>query len=286
MWYKRYKSGEHEYKLAYLLFEWGINTKIKISWYRPSSLWLKLHALTTVPVEMWTYIQAWKLVFRSNTFELMKTFQKIWYQPISARKWTSKKSYQQKRNWKFPRFPSFRFWPDTEIENSKIFTTLLNSKECVLLEEVGNFQGFLVFAFGANTEIENSENLEIFAILVNSKEWVLLEEVGNFRGFRVFDFGPYTEIENSENSEIFTILVNSKEWVLLEEVWNFRGFRVFNFGPYTEIENSENSEIFTTLVNSKECVLPEEVGHFRGFRVFDFDLYTEIENLENSEILC
>ena len=100
----------------------------------------------------------------------MKTFQKIWYQPISARKWTSKKSYQQKLNWKFPRFPSFRFWPVTEIENSKIFTTLLNSKECVLLEEVGNFQGFLVFTFGANTEIENSENLEIFAILVNSKE--------------------------------------------------------------------------------------------------------------------
>ena len=147
MWYKRYKSGEYEYKLAYLLFEWGINTKIKISWYRPSSLWLKLHALTTVPVEMWTYIQAWKLVFRSNTFELMKTFQKIWYQPISARKWTSKKSYPQKRNWKFPRFPSFRFWPYTEIENSKIFTTLLNSKECVLLEEVGNFQGFSSFWF-------------------------------------------------------------------------------------------------------------------------------------------
>ena len=85
----------------------------------------------------------------------------------------AKKSDWQIRNCKFPRFPSFRFWPYTEIENS--------------------------------------ENSGIFPILVNSKECVLLEEVGNFRGFRVFDFGPYDEIENSENSEIFTTLVNSEE---------------------------------------------------------------------------
>ena len=30
----RYKSSEHEYKLAYLLFERGSNTKRKISGYR------------------------------------------------------------------------------------------------------------------------------------------------------------------------------------------------------------------------------------------------------------
>ena len=68
----------------------------------------------------------------------------------------------------------------------------MNSKECVLLKEVGNFW---VFDFGPYTKLENSE---IFTTLVNSNECVLLEEVGNFRSFRVFDFGPYTEIENSE----------------------------------------------------------------------------------------
>ena len=54
--------------------------------------------------------------------------------------------------------------PYTEIknlENSEIFTTLVNSKECVLLEEVGNFWGFLVFHVGSYTEIEDSENSEI-----------------------------------------------------------------------------------------------------------------------------
>ena len=80
-----------------------------------------------------------------------------------------------------------------------MFTTLVNSKECILLGEVGNFRGFWVFNFGPYTEIEKSENSKIFTTLVNSKECVLLEEVGNFRGFQVFDFGPYTEIENSEN---------------------------------------------------------------------------------------
>ena len=89
----------------------------------------------------------------------------------------------------------------TEIENSEnsvIFTTLVNSKECALPEEVGNFRGFRVFDFGPYTEIENSENSEIFTTLVNSKECALPEEVGNFRVFRVFNFGPYTEIGNSE----------------------------------------------------------------------------------------
>ena len=119
----------------------------------------------------------------------------MWCQPISARKWTSQESDEQKRNWKFPRFPSFQFWPYTEIEKSEIFTTLVNSKECVLLEEVGNFRGFQVFDFGHYTEIGNSK---IFTTLVNSKECALPEEVGNFRGFRIFGFDPYTKIENSE----------------------------------------------------------------------------------------
>ena len=58
----------------------------------------------------------------------------------------------------------FDVGPYTEIknlENSEIFTTLVNSKECVLLEEVGNFWGFLVFDVGSYTEIEDSENSEI-----------------------------------------------------------------------------------------------------------------------------
>ena len=55
-----------------------------------------------------------------------------------------------------------------------------NSKECVLLEEVGDFRGFRVFDFGPYTKIENSEKSEIFTALVYSKECVLLEEVGDF----------------------------------------------------------------------------------------------------------
>ena len=55
----------------------------------------------------------------------------------------------------------------------EIFTTLLNSKECVLLEEAGNFRGFRVFDFGPYTEIENSENFVL-------REFVLSEEVKNF----------------------------------------------------------------------------------------------------------
>ena len=61
----------------------------------------------------------------------------------------------------FPDFRVFNFGPYTEIENSEsweIFTTLVNSKECVLPEEVGNFR---VFDFGPYTEIGNSENSEI-----------------------------------------------------------------------------------------------------------------------------
>ena len=98
-------------------------------------------------------------------------------------------------NWKFPRFPSFRFWSLYKIENSEnpeIFSRLV----VVLLEEVGNFRGFPVFDVSLYTKIENSE---IFSRLVV----VLLEEVGNFRGFRVFDFGLCVEIENSENLDIF-----------------------------------------------------------------------------------
>ena len=58
--------------------------------------------------------------------------------------------------------------------------TLVNSKECVLLEEVGNFPSFRVFDFGPYTAIENSESSEIFTTLVNSKG-MWLEKVGNFR---------------------------------------------------------------------------------------------------------
>ena len=87
---------------------------------------------------------------------------------------------------KFRGFQIFDFGPYTEIknlENSEIFSTIVNSKECVLLEEVGNFRGFQVFDFGPYTEMEKSKNSEFFSRLVI----VLLEEVGNFRGFRVFD---------------------------------------------------------------------------------------------------
>ena len=63
----------------------------------------------------------------------------------------------------FRGFRVFNFGPYTEIENSEnseIFTTLVNSKEWVLLEKVGNFRGFGVFDFGPYTEIENLENSE------------------------------------------------------------------------------------------------------------------------------
>ena len=73
---------------------------------------------------------------------------------------------------KFRGFQIFDFGPYNEIknlENSEIFSTIVNSKECVLLEEVGNFRGFRVFDFGPYTAIENSENSEIFTTLVNSK---------------------------------------------------------------------------------------------------------------------
>ena len=64
----------------------------------------------------------------------------------------------------FPDFRVFNFGPYTEIENSEsseIFTTLVNSKECVLPEEAGHFRGFRVFDFDLYTEIENLENSEI-----------------------------------------------------------------------------------------------------------------------------
>ena len=102
------------------------------------------------------------------------------------------------------------FGPYAHIENSEIsetFSILVNLKECVLLEEVGNFWGFPVFDFGPYTEIENSE---ILSTLVSKflRLCFLLEEVGNFWGFRIFNFGHYAEIENSENSEIFSRLIN------------------------------------------------------------------------------
>ena len=76
-----------------------------------------------------------------------------------AKKMTSKNGIGNFRD-----FRVFDFGPHTEIENSEnseIFTTLVISKECVLLEEVGNFRGFRVFDFGPYIEIENSENSQI-----------------------------------------------------------------------------------------------------------------------------
>ena len=117
--------------------------------------------------------------------------------------------------WKFPKFLSFDFGHYTKIENSEnseIFKTLVNFKECVLLEEVRNFRVFRVFDFGPYTEIKNSENSETFSKLVIA----LLEEVWNFRGFPVFDFTLYAEIENSEYSEFFSRLFQVK-WICF--VW-------------------------------------------------------------------
>ena len=66
----------------------------------------------------------------------------------------------------------------TEIENSqnlKIFSRLVNFKECALFEEIGHFQGFRVFDFGPCTEIKNSENSEILSRLENFRECALFE---------------------------------------------------------------------------------------------------------------
>ena len=65
----------------------------------------------------------------------------------------------------FRGFLIFNDGPYTEIknsENSEIFTTFVNSKECVLPEEAGNLQSFRVFDFGPYAEIENSEKSGIF----------------------------------------------------------------------------------------------------------------------------
>ena len=120
---------------------------------------------------------------------------------------------------KFRGFQIFDFGPYTEIknlENSEIFSTIVNSKECVLLEEVGNFRGFRVFDFSPYTEIENSENLEIFSRLINFKWFVLFEEVGNFRGFRVFDFGSSLKLKTGKLGNFVL-----SEFALFEEVKNF-----------------------------------------------------------------
>ena len=65
----------------------------------------------------------------------------------------------------FRGFLIFNDGPYTEIknsENSKIFTTFVNSKEYVLPEEAGNLRSFRVFDFGPYAEIENSEKSGIF----------------------------------------------------------------------------------------------------------------------------
>ena len=65
----------------------------------------------------------------------------------------------------FRGFLIFNDGPYTEIknsENSEIFTTFINSKECVLPEEAGNLRSFRVFDFGPYAEIENSEKSGIF----------------------------------------------------------------------------------------------------------------------------
>ena len=73
----------------------------------------------------------------------MKTSQKIRCQPITTKKRASKKGLV-KTELEIPSFPSFRFWPYTEIENSEnseIFSRLLNFKGFVLFEisEVSEF---------------------------------------------------------------------------------------------------------------------------------------------------
>ena len=76
------------------------------------------------------------------------------------KKVTSKNGIRNSRG-----FRVFNFGPYTEIESSinwEIFATLVNSKECVLLEEAGNFRDFRVFDFSLSTEIINRKlgNLE------------------------------------------------------------------------------------------------------------------------------
>ena len=116
-------------------------------------------------------------------------------------------------SWKFPRFPSFWFWPLYQGRpylywNRKLgkLGNIYNTckfHECVLLEEVGDFLGFRVFDFGPHTEIENLK--KIFTTRANSKECVLPEEVGNFRGLRVFDFGPYPERSKTRKTRKFCV---------------------------------------------------------------------------------
>ena len=94
VWHKRYRLGEHGYKLACLLLEQSSNIKVEISGYRPT------FAVTeTTRTNHWATgltFRLEKLVSKSNTFELMKISQKIWCQPISARKWTSIKQWLAK----------------------------------------------------------------------------------------------------------------------------------------------------------------------------------------------
>ena len=66
-------------------------------------------------------------------------------------------------SWKFPRFPSFRFWP--LYKNRK-------------LGKLGNC---------------------LSTCKVNWFFLFLWEKTGNFRDFRVFGFNPYAEIRNLEN---------------------------------------------------------------------------------------
>ena len=51
------------------------------------------------------------------------------------------------------------------IRKLTINKVLKNSKQCALLEEVGDFRGFRVFDFGPYTKIENSEKSEKFTTL-------------------------------------------------------------------------------------------------------------------------
>ena len=65
----------------------------------------------------------------------------------------------------FRGFRIFNYGPYIEIknsENSEIFTTFVNSKECVLPEAAGNLRSFRVIDFGPYTEIEISVKSGIF----------------------------------------------------------------------------------------------------------------------------
>ena len=71
-------------------------------------------------------------------------------------------------SWKFRRFPSFQFWPlywNWKLGKLRNFSRLLNLNEFFLIEEIGNFRGFLVLDFGTYAEIKNSLSRKQFDVV-------------------------------------------------------------------------------------------------------------------------